>query len=502
MTGSIRILAAIAILATRAAHGQSATTSNGAARTRPAPDTALFTSPYLQLGATPPSTGADASVTLMWHTFDKGARWAVDVQRKPGDPWATTRDATYRRVEAAALPAHRVYAAVLQHIIPGVLFRYRLRRDGRIVFAARARAGVRPGHPYRFVVFGDCGVDSPSQRMLAYLVWRTDPDFVALTGDVAYTGGRLSEYRTEYFPIYNAQLASGSTGAPLLRSRPFFTALGNGDIRAIHVDSAPRGHAADGLGYFAYWALPRNGPIRSVGAPNAPPISGDSAKVRALLDVAGPSFPQSANYSFDYGSAHWTVLDMNPYVDWADTTMRSWLERDLMGARGQTWRFVVLHQAGFSSGHTHYADQQMRLVADLFERYHVDLVFAGHDHTYQRSRPLFFHAIPDSGGRLRRPDGTVRGDFVLDSAFDGRTTTTPHGVIYIVSGAGGAALYDSAQTANPPTWQPFTVTLVADVHSFTVVDVNGTALVLRQVSETGAELDRVRVTRETAAPPP
>jgi acid phosphatase type 7 len=143
----------------------------------------------------------------------------------------------------------------------------------------------------------------------------------------------------------------------------------------------------------------------------------------------------------------------------------------------------------------------MRLVADIFERRHVDIVFAGHDHTYQRSRPLTFHAIPDSTGHLRRRDGTVQGDFGLDSAFDGRTRTAPRGVLYIVSGAGGATLYDSVQTGDPSTWQPFTVKFVADVHSFTVVDIRDASLVLRQISEAGAELDRIRVTRRPAGPP-
>ena len=75
------------------------------------------------------------------------------------------------------------------------------------------------------------------------------------------------------------------------------------------------------------------------------------------------------------------------------------------------------------------------------------------------------------------------------------TDTTPDGVLYIVTGAGGAGAYDPDQTDNVPTWQPFTMKLVSDVYSFTVVDVEGLKLTLRQISETGEELDRIVVTK-------
>ena len=89
----------------------------------------------------------------------------------------------------------------------------------------------------------------------------------------------------------------------------------------------------------------------------------------------------------------------------------------------------------------------------------------------------------------------VDGDFEIDRAFDGLTDTTPDGVLYIVTGAGGAGAYDPDQTDNVPTWQPYTMKLVSDMYSFTVVDVNGPKLTLRQVSETGEELDRIVVTK-------
>ena len=89
----------------------------------------------------------------------------------------------------------------------------------------------------------------------------------------------------------------------------------------------------------------------------------------------------------------------------------------------------------------------------------------------------------------------IDGDFEIDDSFDGVSDTTPDGVLYIITGAGGAGAYDPDQTDNVATWQPFTQKLVSDVYSFTVVDVEGGRLMLKQISEQGEELDRIVVTK-------
>jgi len=138
----------------------------------------------------------------------------------------------------------------------------------------------------------------------------------------------------------------------------------------------------------------------------------------------------------------------------------------------------------------------MRLVSEILEHRGVDIVFAGHVHNYQRTHPLRFLAKPAPDRTFKAGSSyAIDGDFEIDTAFDGVTDTTPDGVLYIVTGAGGAGAYDPDQTDNVPTWQPFTTKLVSDVYSFTVVDVEGLKLTLRQISETGDELDRIVVTK-------
>ena len=138
----------------------------------------------------------------------------------------------------------------------------------------------------------------------------------------------------------------------------------------------------------------------------------------------------------------------------------------------------------------------MRLISDILEHRGVDIVFNGHIHNYQRTRPLKFLAktAPDRTFKVRSPY-VVDGDFEIDDTFDGENDTTPDGVVYIVTGAGGAGAYDPDQTDNVPTWQPYTQKLIGDVYSFTVVDVDGARLTLKQISERGEELDRIVVTK-------
>src|SRR5262249_4721080 len=114
---------------------------------------------------------------------------------------------------------------------------------------------------------------------------------------------------------------------------------------------------------------------------------------------------------------------------------------------------------------------------------------------YQRTFPLKFtpEQVPDS--RPDRDDDRVPGRWTLDASFDGRTHTQPRGVIYLITGGGGARLYNPEQQEDPASWLPFPHKFVSTVHSLTVADVDGPTLTIRQVSADGQELDRFVVTK-------
>ena len=102
-----------------------------------------------------------------------------------------------------------------------------------------------------------------------------------------------------------------------------------------------------------------NGPLTVAGAPNTPTLSGPEASQKAFLTSAGDAYPRLANFSFDYGDAHWTVLDSNSYVNWNDPALREWVRKDLEKAKNATWRFVGFHHPGFNSSEKHFEQQYM-----------------------------------------------------------------------------------------------------------------------------------------------
>jgi hypothetical protein len=446
--------------------------------------------PYLQLGDNPSLQKSERLQTL-WQTIDEDSDWQVDIQAAGSSEWKRMATPISRRVAISGIEPHRVWKATLDGLKPGAPFTYRILKAGNPVFQATGVARKAANQPVRFVVFGDCGQDTPGQKAIAYQTMLTKPDFVFITGDIVYGSGRISEYRTKYFPIYNADESSPTIGAPLTRSIPFLSSPGNHDILNANFEKSP-----DTMAYFYYWSQPLNGPIGATGAPSTNTLTGPEENRKAFLAASGENYPRMANFSFDYGNAHWTILDANSYVDWTDSALRAWVEKDLEKAKKATWRFVAFHQPGFNSSYSHFAEQRMRLMSDIFEKGKVDIVFNGHVHNYQRSYPMRFKIYPsayDESQKARRADGPIAGEWTLDKTFDGDRNAKPDGVLYIVTGAGGAGLYDPDQQRKPNTWQTFTYRFISEVHSLTAVDIDGKKLTLRQINSVGAEVDRFTI---------
>jgi acid phosphatase type 7 len=108
----------------------------------------------------------------------------------------------------------------------------------------------------------------------------------------------------------------------------------------------------------------------------------------------------------------------------------------------------------------------MRTLSDVFEAYGVYLVISGHVHNYQRAYPLTFRVKSSP----QVPVTTVDGQWTLDKSFDGDQNTHPKGIVYLITGAGGATLYDPEHSDDPSSWQEFTAKFNSKVHSLTVPD--------------------------------
>lgn len=450
--------------------------------------------PYLQIGRNP----SPETLQLLWHAADADAAWDVEYRANKTAAWAKAPAPTTSRVLVTGKTApHRVYNASLTGLKPGTTFQYRVLKEGKEVFMADAKTLRDASQPYRMVVFADIGAESAPQKALAQRAYLEKPDVVIVPGDIVYEHGTVAEYQSKFWPIYNADKVDTS-GGPLMRSVPFVVSPGNHDTDARDLDKYP-----DGLAYFYYWDQPLNGPDNREGGPLTPTLVASADHRKPFIEAAGDNYPRLTNYSFDYGNAHWTVLDSNPYVDFTDKDLHDWVAKDLASPAAQkaTWRFIMIHHPGFNSAREHYEQQQMRLLVPEFEAGKVDVVFSGHVHNYQRTFPMQF--TPDRKGTLLmggRDNKTVRGRVVngswkLDKTFDGKTNTKPNGIVYIITGAGGQDLYNPEQNNDPDSWQKFTDKFRSNVHSLTVTDIDGKTMKVRQLTADGKEIDAFTITK-------
>lgn len=81
-----------------------------------------------------------------------------------------------------------------------------------------------------------------------------------------------------------------------------------------------------------------------------------------------------------------------------------WLQKELAGS-GSEWKIAFLHHPLYSSGRRHGPDEELReAIEPLLIKYGVDVVFAGHDHFYERIKPQhgIHHFVQGASGKLRK----------------------------------------------------------------------------------------------------
>ncbi len=457
--------------------------------------------PYIQPGNNSLLIDGQEGVTLAWQTELVNAEFRLDYGPTPH--YGVSAKIDRKKLGAAnASESGFNYAASLQTLKLDTRYYYRLTGNDRKIVEGQFTTRKPRGQAMRFVAFGDNANGAPGERAVAFQAYQAHPDFIMNTGDNVYDHGLNREYTERFFPVYNADRADPKIGGPILRSVPFYTVMANHDVNDHgpgHMPAADFDLHADSLAYYTNMHLPLNGPP----APQKKtPIIGAPNKVQDFLRAAGARFPTMANYSYDYGDAHFLCLDSNVYIDPNEPALQKWIADDL-GGTDALWKFVVFHHPGFDAGDNHYNEQHMRALAPLLEAHGVDFCLNGHEHVYQRSRPLrFAPADAALASPVHGPNRMVPGDFTVDRVFDGRTKTRPDGILYIITGAGGQQLYNHGYDEAPEKWLhaednnvEYVARFVCSQHSLTIFDIDGKNLTMRQIGENGQELDAIRVTK-------
>lgn len=106
-------------------------------------------------------------------------------------------------------------------------------------------------------------------------------------------------------------------------------------------------------------------------------------------------------YSFDFGTAHFTMIDVFASKFDPDSKQYAWIREDLRTTE-QPWKFAVMHYPIFihrTAPSVSYGNQEIRdYLVPLFEKYGVTAVISGDSHFYQRSEVNGIHYICSGGG--------------------------------------------------------------------------------------------------------
>jgi len=194
------------------------------------------------------------------------------------------------------------------------------------------KTAVHKTSPFSFVFYGDNKNGPHIHERNANLILTKKPEFVIHNGDLVDEGTIYKQWNLLFFnPTRN-----------LLHTIPLYPVLGNHERHAKY--------------YFNYFSLPG---IESW-------------------------------YSFDYGNAHFIMLDSDANELTAGSEQLAWLIDDLEHDSAN-WTFVSFHYPPFTAGGNYYRKSRIKLknlIHPVMEKYGVDMVFGGHDHNYERSYPI------------------------------------------------------------------------------------------------------------------
>jgi predicted phosphodiesterase len=200
----------------------------------------------------------------------------------------------------------------------------------------------------RFAVIGDVGTGELPQyevaRMMNASREESPFDFVIMLGDNIYGGRSTIDYRNKFELPYKKLLDTGVQ---------FYASLGNHDSPTQRF----------------YKPFRMNG---------------------------------EHYYTYRKNNVQFFVLDSN----YMKPEQLTWLQKELQNSRAD-WKICYFHHSVYSSGSFHGSSTELRhLLEPLFVKYGVQVVFSGHEHIYERTKPQrgITYFIEGAAGELRKGD--------------------------------------------------------------------------------------------------
>lgn len=214
-------------------------------------------------------------------------------------------------------------------------YTYRVYDGGEATPARSFHTPIDVNQSFRFAVYSDSRDEAVSSN-----IYKLGPHFILIAGDL--TGhGKRDEF------IYFLKSAHHY----YLKEAPVYPVMGNHDW---------------GKSFF-YWKC-------------------SSDNFRQVF-----SLPNNEHYySLDYGNCHIIGLDNSKSLSPVQT---AWLAQDLNAFRSDIrninkWLIVFMHKPPYSGGKNGCDTHTIRYWVPLFKQYGVDLVLSGHEHCYERTKPI------------------------------------------------------------------------------------------------------------------
>jgi acid phosphatase type 7 len=295
------------------------------------------------------TTAPATSQAVTWRTCHPVARPQAQIVPASGsvsfDDGARSVDARSETVTLADGRTVVHHAVVFEGLAPDTVYAYRVGTDEAWSEWNQFKTANDKPAPFSFIYFGDPQEEIRSKCSRVFrTAYRKAPDavFWHFVGDLVDNGDQDGEW---------GELFAAMGWIP--RTTPMIMLPGNHEYPSRRTVKEADYHL------FPLW------------------------RPQFTLPENGPAGLEETVYSIDYQGVRLVMLNGNERLE----DQARWLE-DVLSDHPQPWTIAAIHQPIYSTGKYRNQTHLQDLFVPIFDKYRVDLVLQGHDHTYGRSAKL------------------------------------------------------------------------------------------------------------------
>lgn len=293
-----------------------------------------------------PSFDMSTSQSIVWRTSPSITDGVVQFARAADYPKIISEtDAIMTILTSEELKSNETihcYSAVMTELLPATTYTYRVGSKKRNLWSEHHTFTTAPESPesFSFVYLSDTQVKPNRVGKMLEAIEKRHPEtaFYMIGGDLVDMG--------DWRNLWDDLLVNVGN---VFSHKPVAPAMGNHDYGDRHIGAAI---------YNAYFSV---------------------------ADHMKKSAKAVSNFSFRYGNAFFIVVN-----DLDISGQTQWLENELKNAAASDYAFKVImfHVPVYNTKKGRNNSAAKKQWVPLFDKYKVDLVLTGHDHSYMRSKPL------------------------------------------------------------------------------------------------------------------